>query len=81
MNDLMRGKMTRRDGTIPLWGEIIAGGCVSDYFSGVEVCCACNSPCTGNFSVEQIDLSSSEGMDGNVSNSHPIDCVVFFQFG
>ena len=28
-NDFVRGKMTDKDGEIPLYGEILAGGCVS----------------------------------------------------
>ncbi|XP_065184618.1 electrogenic aspartate/glutamate antiporter SLC25A12, mitochondrial-like isoform X1 [Sycon ciliatum] len=27
VNDLMRGKMTRKDGSIPFWGEMLSGGC------------------------------------------------------
>lgn len=29
MNDLMRDKLTRKDGSIPLWAEMVAGGTVS----------------------------------------------------
>ncbi|GBO08867.1 Calcium-binding mitochondrial carrier protein Aralar1 [Araneus ventricosus] len=29
MNDLVRDKMTSAKGEIPLWGEVLAGGCVS----------------------------------------------------
>lgn len=28
-NDTMRGLLTNKDGFLPLWGELIAGGCVS----------------------------------------------------
>ena len=31
MNDFVRGKMTRKDGSIPLYGEILAGCCVSCF--------------------------------------------------
>ncbi|XP_067934515.1 electrogenic aspartate/glutamate antiporter SLC25A12, mitochondrial-like isoform X2 [Watersipora subatra] len=27
MNDLMRGKLARKDGSLPLWAECVAGGC------------------------------------------------------
>lgn len=29
MNDLMRDKLTRTDGSLPLWAEMISGGTVS----------------------------------------------------
>ena len=29
MNDLMRDRVRRKDGSYPLWGEMLAGGCVS----------------------------------------------------
>ena len=29
MNDFVRDKLTRKDGSIPLWAEMVAGGTVS----------------------------------------------------
>ena len=29
VNDLLRDKFTSADGKIPLWAEIVSGGCVS----------------------------------------------------
>lgn len=29
MNDLMRDKLLQKDGTLPLWAEMVAGGTVS----------------------------------------------------
>jgi hypothetical protein len=31
MNDFMRDKTTDENGEIPLWAEIMAGGCVSNF--------------------------------------------------
>lgn len=32
MNDLMRDKFMDKNGNLPLYGEVIAGGCVSAKF-------------------------------------------------
>ena len=37
MNDLMRDKLSRKDGTLPLWAEMAAGGIVSIVFIFVIV--------------------------------------------
>ena len=37
VNDLMRGKMTNPDGSIPLYGEIFAGGCVSWFVMCIDL--------------------------------------------
>jgi len=29
MNDLVRDKLMDKNGNLPVWGEVIAGGCVS----------------------------------------------------
>ena len=29
VNDLVRDKLTSKQGTIPIWAEVLAGGCVS----------------------------------------------------
>src|SRR6218665_1212787 len=48
MNDFIRDKFTTKQGTIPLWAEIMAGGCVSTvlhiciYFLH---CCCCSYLC------------------------------------
>ena len=34
MNDLMRDKLSSKNGEIPLWAELLAGGCVSSSGSG-----------------------------------------------
>jgi len=31
MNDFVRDQV-RRDGVVPFWGELMAGGCVSTFF-------------------------------------------------
>lgn len=31
VNDLVRDKLTNTKGEIPLWAEVVAGGCVSIY--------------------------------------------------
>ena len=36
-NDLMRDLQTRKDGTLPFWSEIIAGGCVSPTHTTMRV--------------------------------------------
>ena len=30
VNDLVRDKLTSKQGTIPIWAEVLAGGCVSE---------------------------------------------------
>ena len=32
VNDLVRDKLTDKQGIIPLWSEVLAGGCVSFLF-------------------------------------------------
>ena len=39
MNDFVRDKLTRKDGSIPLWAEMVAGGTVSistRYLNGFQ---------------------------------------------
>ena len=38
MNDLMRDKLMRKDGTLPLWAECVAGGMVSFCITDFETC-------------------------------------------
>ena len=42
MNDLMRDKLMRKDGTLPLWAECVAGGmvsfCITDFDTYYDNC-------------------------------------------
>ena len=36
MNDLMRDKLMQKDGSLPLWAEMVAGGTVSNWAPGYD---------------------------------------------
>ena len=36
MNDIVRDKLSRKDGSIPFWAEMVAGGMVSVSFSAAK---------------------------------------------